>query len=85
LDAAPVRDIDVYARSVRDKTPFYTELIGPKGSKVMAIATLLAEGRPVGTVQMSRAAIGTRFQDHELRLLRTLAPLLARGEAKFRG
>jgi hypothetical protein len=85
MDRTPVRDVDVYARSVRDKTPFYTELIGPKGSKVMAITTLLHEGKPVGTVQMSRTAIGTRFQDHELRLLHGLAPWLARGEAKFLG
>jgi hypothetical protein len=77
---APVRDIDVYASSERAKIPFYTELIGPKGTKVMAVAALTLGGVLRGTLQISRTARGTKFSDAELELLRQALPILALGE-----
>jgi DNA-binding CsgD family transcriptional regulator len=78
--AAPVRDTDIYSLSERDKTPFYTELIGRKGTKIMVVGAMRLAGSLRGTLQISRTARGSRFSDAELGLIREAMPILALGE-----
>ncbi len=79
--AATVRDTDVYSITERGVLPFYTELIGPKGSKVMAIGGLTAAGAPHGSLQLSRASRGAVFRDRELHTIDLLLPIVALAEA----
>lgn len=78
-----VRDVDVYSIAERGTLPFYTELIGPKGSRVMALGTLVANGAVHGSVQISRASRGAVFRDRELRVLDEALPVVALAEAMF--
>lgn len=82
--AAPVRDVDVYSSSQRARMPFYNEVIGPKGSRVMLVATLVIAGTPRGSLQISRNARGTTFRDRELAIVRTIQPILALGDGLHR-
>ncbi len=79
-EGAPIRDVDVYAASVRAKTDFYRELIGPKGSRIMLVSALNAGGQDAGSLQISRNAVGTGFSDMELRLVRQALRFFAIGE-----
>lgn len=80
---AAICDVDVYSLSERGKLPFYTELIGSKGSKAMSISTLMVGQTPVGSLQFSRSSRGARFTDKEMALVTAALPLIAMGEARF--
>lgn len=77
----PVTDTEVLSQRDRSMSAFHADLLGKKGTRVMAVAALAAAGKQLGSLQISRNARGTRFSDREQRLLAAAAPILALGLA----
>lgn len=82
--AAPVRDVDVFSQSDRAHAPFYNEIIGPKGSRVMVVGAMVLANSPPGSLQISRTSRGAAFSDRELAIIRGAQPILALGDGLHR-
>jgi hypothetical protein len=82
-ELAPVRDVDVFSLAERARLPFYTELIGRKGSRVMVVGALAHRGTLAGSLQLSRAGLGARFTAAELRCVRLALAWFAEGELRW--
>jgi serine/threonine protein kinase len=79
-DDKTMRDTDIFSRRTRARTPFYTEIIGPKGSRYMAIGALRVGGKLVGSLQISRTSESTPYSDRELARIDRALKILAMGE-----
>jgi len=75
-----VADHDVLSAQVRDRMPFYREVVAGYGIKATAVALLRVRGRISSCVFLGRTARGARF-GRELALLRRALPVLALGDA----
>lgn len=77
-----VHDQDVFPLRVRDRMPFYREVVQNLGIRATAASVLMAQGRVVGCLYLGRTSRGARF-DKELSLLRGALPVLSLGERLF--
>ena len=75
-----VADHDALSLPVRDRMPFYREVVAGHGIRATAVAILRLRGQVSGSVFLGRSSRGARFGG-ELSVLRGALPVLALGEA----
>lgn len=75
-----VADHDALSLRVRDRMPFYREVVAGHGIRATAVAILRLRGQVSGSIFLGRSSRGARFGS-ELAVLRGALPVLALGEA----
>jgi DNA-binding CsgD family transcriptional regulator len=79
-----VADHDALSARVRDRMPFYREVVSDHGIRASAIAMLTLRGRVTSCLFLGRTGRGARF-GQELILLRRALPVLALSDAAHGG
>ncbi len=82
LSGGTIVDHDVLSEKMRDRSPFYREVVHPLGIRCAAISVLRFRQQTIGCLYIGRVAGASNFRK-ELALLRKALPALAMGKRLF--